>query len=97
MVFQNGAEALKIFRIQPEKFKMVIATQDLTGMKTEVFVAYLLKIDHKIPILVETGYNNQKIKNRFETKFSNASSVVIKSVVMEDLQKTITHLAKEKV
>ena len=97
MVFQNGAEALKTFRIQPEKFKMVIATQDLPGMKTETFVEYLLKIDHKIPILVETGYNNQTIKNRFETKFSSAGSVVIKSVVMEDLQKTITHLVKEKV
>jgi CheY-like chemotaxis protein len=97
MVFQNGAEALKTFRIQPEKFKMVIATQDLPGMKTEVFVDHILKIDDKIPILVETGYNNQKIKNRFETKFSSAGSVVIKSVVMEDLQKTITHLVKEKV
>lgn len=97
MVFQNGAEALKTFRIQPEKFKMIIANHDLPGMKTEVFVDHILKIDDKIPILVETGYNNQTIKNIFTTKFSSAGSVVIKSVVMEDLQKTISHLVKEKV
>lgn len=97
MVFQNGAEALKTFRIQPEKFKMIIANHDLPGMKAETFVDHILKIDHKIPILVETGYNNQKTKNKFTTKFSSAGSVVVKSVVMEDLQKTITHLVKEKV
>ena len=97
MVFQNGAAALKTFRIQPEKFKMIIVNHDLPGMKTETFVDHILKIDHKIPILVETGYKNQKTKNKFTTKFSTAGSVVVKPVVMEDLQKTITHLVKEKV
>ena len=97
MVFQNGAEALKIFRVQPEKFKMIIVNHDLPGMKTETFVDHILKIDITIPILVETGYNDQKTKNKFTTKFSTANSVVVKPVVMEDLQRTITHLVKEKV
>lgn len=97
MVFQNGAAALKTFSIQPEKFKMIIVSHDLPGMKTEAFVDHILKIDHTIPILVETGYNNQTAKNKFTTKFSTAGSVVVKSVVLEDLQKIIAHLVKEKV
>ena len=65
-------------------------------MATEIFVDQILKIDHTIPILVETGYKNQKTKDKFVTKFSGAGSVVLKSVVLEDLQNTITKLVKEK-
>jgi CheY-like chemotaxis protein len=97
MVFQNGAQTLKTFRVQPEKFKMIIVNHDLPGMNTAVFVDHILKIDANIPILIETGYNDPKTKNKFTSKFSTAGSVVVKPVVMEDLQKTITHLIKEKV
>ncbi len=96
MVSQNGAQALNSFRAQPEKFKMIIVNSEISGMKSETFVDHILKIDHKIPILIETGYRNQKAKNKFLTKFSGADSVVLKSVVLEDLQNTITKLVKEK-
>jgi CheY-like chemotaxis protein len=97
MVSQNGDQAVNTFKLQPEKFKMIIANHEIPGMEAEIFVEQILKIDHKIPILIETGYQNQKIKDKFSTKFSGAGSVVLKSVVLEDLQNTITKLLKEKV
>ncbi len=97
IVSQNSAQALNSFRVQPEKFKMVIVNHEIPKMKTENFVDHILKIDPKIPILVETGYKNQTIKNKFLTKFSGAGSVVLKPVVLKDLQNTITKLVKEKV
>ena len=96
IVSQNGAEAVKIFRIQPEKFSMIIANHEIKGMTTQTFVEYILKVDHKIPILVETGYNNQRTKTQFETQFSKSGSVVVKPVALEDLQNTITNLVKKK-
>ncbi|MBA3011152.1 MAG: response regulator [Proteobacteria bacterium] len=97
MVSTDGTQALNTFRIQPEKFKMIITNHELPGMTAETFVDHILKIDQKIPILVETGYQNKAIKNKFIYKFSGAGSVVVKSVVLEDLHNTILKLVKGKV
>ncbi len=94
MVSHNGNQALSTFSIQPEKFKMIITNHDMPGMKTEQFVDHVLKIDHQIPILVETGYNNPTAKKRFISKFSGAGTVMVKPVVLDDLQKTIKQLVK---
>lgn len=96
IVSENGAEAVKIFRIQPEKFLMIIANHEIKGMTAQAFVEYILKVDHEIPILVETGYKNQRTKIQFETEFSKAGSVLVKPVALEDLQNTITNLVKKK-
>jgi len=96
MVSPNGNLALDSFRVQPEKFKMIIVNHEIPGMKTAAFVDHILDIDHKIPILIETGYKDQKTEKKFLTKFSGAGSVVLKPVVLEDLQKTITKLVKKK-
>jgi len=96
MVSPDGTQALNSFRMQPEKFKMIIVNHKIPGMKAYAFVEQILKIDHLIPILIETGYQNQKSKNVFLAKFSGAGSVVLKPVVLENLQNTITKLIKEK-
>lgn len=96
MVTTNGAQALNTFRAQPEKFKMIIINHEISGMTAENFMDHILKIDHRIPILVETGYQNQGIKEKFINKFSGAGSVVVKAIVLEDLQNTITTLVKGK-
>jgi len=96
MVVPNAAQGLDLFKIQPEKFKMVIANHEIQDMKAETLVDHILKLDPKIPILVETGYQNQKTRDLFLSRFSRSGSVVVKPVVLEDLQNTLKNLVKEK-
>lgn len=91
-VSRDGGHALDLFRVQPEKFKMIIANHKAPGIKTESFVEEILKIDHEIPILVETGYRNQKARSKLQTKFAGAGSVVLTPMVLKNLEKTIKSL-----
>ena len=95
MVSRDGEQALDIFKNQPEKFKMIITNHVVPGMPAEQFITDLLKIDHQIPILVETGYNNQKAKEKFIARFSGAGTVTITPVVLDNLQNTIKELVKQ--
>ena len=92
MVSGDPEVALGMFQNQPEKFKMIIVNYDIPGMGSEAFVDKLLKIDHKIPILVETGYNNEKRKHQYLAKYSGAGTVTVTSVALNHLQQTIKKL-----
>lgn len=94
MVSRDGGQALHIFRSQPEKFRMIITHHDVPGMPAEQFISRLLKIDHQIPILVETGYNNAKTREAFISMFSGAGTVTIIPVALDNLQNTIKQLVK---
>ncbi|MCP4021960.1 MAG: response regulator, partial [Desulfobacteraceae bacterium] len=91
---KNGIDALNSFKIQPEKFRMIITHHQIPGMKSEEFIKKIIKINHKIPVVVETGYRNTKVQNRFATQFEGTSSVTIKPVVLRDLRNTIQKLIK---
>ncbi|NDY73452.1 response regulator [Desulfobacter hydrogenophilus] len=94
MISGDPEVALGVFRNQPEKFKMIIVNYDMPGMGSEAFVDKLLNIDHKIPILVETGYNNEKLKRQYLSKFSGAGTVTVTPVVLDRLQQNIKNLIK---
>lgn len=96
LVALDGDKALSAFQNQPEKFKLIIANHKAPGMKSGDFIRRLVKIDHLIPVLVETGYQNKAVRKEFLSRFSGAGSVVLKPVVLQDLQNTIQHLIKEK-
>jgi len=96
MVSHSGPQALETFKIQPEKFKMIITHHDTPGMGADELINGILKVDHQIPILLETGYKNPSNKARYVSKFSGAGTVTIMPVVLEDLQNTIKRLVKEK-
>ncbi len=89
-----GEQALGLFKSQPEKFKMIITNHDIQGMSADQFIGNLLKLDQQIPILVETGYKNTKIREAFRSKFSGAGTVLVKPVTLDDLQNTIKQLVK---
>ena len=91
-IFKTGKKALRTFKLQPSKFSMVIVHHTIKGMPLDQFVNNVLKISHKIPVIVGTGYNDQEMKNRFAKKFAGADSVHIKPVILKDLQKTIEML-----
>ncbi|WP_020587493.1 response regulator [Desulfobacter curvatus] len=94
MISGDPEVALGVFRNQPEKFKMVIVNYDIPGMGSQAFVDKLLKIDHTIPILVETGYNNEKRMRQYLSKFSGAGTVTVTPVALNRLQQTIKSLIK---
>jgi DNA-binding NtrC family response regulator len=95
MVSRDGQQALHTFKNQPEKFKMIITNHQVPGMPAEQFITDLLKIDHQIPILLETGYNQPKTKEKFISKFSGAGTVTVTPVVLDDLQNTIKEMVKQ--
>ncbi|PIE62273.1 MAG: response regulator [Desulfobacter postgatei] len=92
MISGDPEAALGIFKNQPEKFKMIIVNYDVPGMGAEAFVHKLLQVNHKIPILVETGYNNENLKRQYLSKFSGAGTVTVTPVVLNRLQQTIKTL-----
>jgi CheY-like chemotaxis protein len=94
VISTNGRQALEMFRIQPEKFQMVIANHKAPGIETEVFVEQVLNIDHQIPILVETGYRDPETRQRYQKRFSGAGSVVLTPMALKDLQKNIQGMVK---
>ncbi len=92
MVAENSDNALSAFRNQPERFSMIIANYDTPGMGTQTFVENVLRMDQKIPIVVETGYKNKAVREKFTARFAGASTVVFKSMALEDLRNTILGL-----
>ncbi len=93
MVARSSDHALSIFRNQPEKFSMIIANYDTPGMGTEKFVENVLRMDQQIPILVETGYKNKAVREKFTARFAGSSTVVLKPMALENLRNTILGLA----
>ena len=94
-IFKTGDEALALFKVQPEKFIMVIANHTLDGMPWHTFVEQVLKIDHQIPIVIDTGYKNKYGSDKSISKFSSVESVHLKPVILRELSKTIGRLVKK--
>lgn len=95
MIFKTGKQALASFNLQPEKFKLVMAHHTIPGMPSDEFVEQVLKVNHTIPVVIDTGYKNQTLKNEFLSKFSGSKSVHIKPVVLKELEKTIQTLMNQ--
>ena len=94
-IFKTGKKALDSFRLQPEKFKMVIIHHTIAGIPSDELVEQVLKLSQTIPVMIDTGYKNQNMENEFISKFSGFKSVHIKPVVLRELQKTIETLIKK--
>ena len=94
-IFKTGEKALDSFKLQPEKFKMVIIHHTIAGMPSDEFVEQVLKLSQTIPVMVDTGYKNQNMENEFISKFAGFRSIYIKPVILRDLQKTIETLIKK--
>ena len=96
-IFKIGTQALESFKLQPDRFSMVIVHHTIEGISLDEFVNKTLEISHTIPVVIDTGYNDQDMKNSVISKFSGSSSVYIKPVILKELQKTIEVLIKKHV
>jgi CheY-like chemotaxis protein len=94
-VFKDTTSALEVFKLQPRKFKLVIIHFDTLGMSPDLFVEQVVKFNPSIPVLLDTGYNNESAASSLLKKFSGYGSIHIKPVILRDLQKTIETLIKK--
>jgi CheY-like chemotaxis protein len=92
MVSSTEEQAIKPFRLQPEKFAMIIAHHQTIGDTANNMVDQVLKVDQNIPILLDTGYQKEELKNSFRLKYKKYPSVLIKPVMLQNLDKTIQQL-----
>jgi len=94
-IFKSGKQALDFFNSQPEKFKLIMTHHSISGMPLVNFIETVLILDDKIPVMIDTGYKNQNIEDKFTAKFSKFKSIHIAPVILKDLQKTIEMLTKK--
>lgn len=90
--FKEGDTALHPFLLQPEKFIMVIANHKIISSGKNNFIDQLLRIDKNIPIVIDTGYNDLKIKKQYESRYSDFPAIYIEPMVLKELSKTIDKL-----
>ncbi|MCG8564763.1 MAG: response regulator [Desulfobacterales bacterium] len=91
-VMRDSNQAFNTFRVQPEKFKMIIANHGVTGLGSKSFVDQVVSMDNRIPILFETGYRNRVALNKSLEHFSGRESVRVTPMALKDLQNTIKSL-----
>ena len=94
ILYKNGSRAMSAFRLQPEKFSLVLVHHDSVSSEPGSFVDQLLKIDPKVPVVIDTGYQNPTVKKRYLTRFSNVPSIFIRPVMLKELSKTIQALVQ---
>ncbi len=92
---ENSQEALRVFKIQPENFLMVIANYDIQGFKKMKFVETLENLSPETPIIVGGAYKNKKINDRLFNDFARMDNVIVKPVILENLSRTIIKSLKK--
>jgi CheY-like chemotaxis protein len=90
----DSKEALKMFQVQPGNFYMVIVNYDTKNFKRSKFVEKLSHISPQTPVIVGGAYNNKKINKKLSNDFSNLDNVIVRSLILKNLSKTITKLLK---
>ncbi len=92
---RNGTAALKLFQIQPDKYRLVITQDSLPGLSGTDVVKEMLKTDPFLPVILGTGYDRPG-HDKVAAGFSGKENVVVKPVVLSQLSRTITALLKKK-
>lgn len=92
--FKSTQQALSVFRLQPEKFRLIAVDYQSQGMPAQDFIEKIVSIKHNIPILLDTGYADSKSLAFYKARFSKLDSVYVKPVVLSGLEQTIKSLLK---
>lgn len=95
-VADNGVDALKMFKMQPDKFSLVITENMLPGMNGVQLVRHMIKEKPEMPVILGTGYNKGTSGTDFSKAFEGSNRVVVKSVILRELSKSILNLLGRK-
>ncbi len=93
----NGLDALKMFRMQPNKFFMVITENKIPGMSGKDLIKHLIKDNPNLPVILGTGYKRKvKSDNNTGDLFAESNKIIVKSPVLKELTKSIVKLLGRK-
>lgn len=83
----SSIEALKLFRMQPHRFDVVITDMTMPQLTGDKFAAELISIRKDIPIILCTGFGNQITEEI--AKSIGIKELLMKPVLMADLSKAV--------
>jgi PAS domain S-box-containing protein len=87
VVQSNSAEALKIFRSQPEKFDLIITDQTMPQMTGMQLARECKRVRPDIPIILCTGHSEKVSEETI--KAAGINLLLMKPIVMRNLAETI--------
>ena len=87
-------EALDLFKVQPEKYDLVITDMTMPGMMGDELAGELMQIRPDIPVILCTGFS-QRITEK-KAKHLGIKAFLMKPLVMRSLAVTIRKVLDEK-
>ena len=88
----SSHEALEAFRVNPEKFDLVITDMAMPNMSGDKLSAKLYKIRPDIPVLICTGYSETMSEEK--AAFLGIRGFLLKPIGMKDLAQKIREILK---
>lgn len=83
----SSAEALELFKIEPDKFDLVITDMTMPDMTGDKLAQKIIEIRHDIPIILCTGYSEYITEE--QAKKIGIQKYIMKPYVMRELAETI--------
>lgn len=96
IVFPSVSEAMNVFELQPEKFKMVMIRHGRDLAATQSFVSSVIRTNHTMPVVIDVAYQQDQVRAELASIFSKSASVLVKSLVLQELPKTVSQLMGSK-
>jgi CheY-like chemotaxis protein len=81
----SSIEALEAFRVNPDKFDLVITDKAMPKMPGDKLAAELMKIRPDIPILLCTGFSESMTEEKIESL--GIKGLLLKPIIIRDLAK----------
>jgi len=90
----SSKDALEAFRVNPEKFDLVITDLTMPNMTGDKLTVELIKIRSNIPVILCTGFS-EKMSDEKATSFG-IKGFLMKPIVMKELAKKIREVLDDK-
>ena len=90
----DSIDALKAFRMQPDKFDLVITDLTMPNMTGDKLAGELIKIRSEIPVILCTGFSELMSKEKAESL--GIKGFLMKPVVLKDLSSMIRKVLDKK-
>ncbi|MBC8433025.1 MAG: PAS domain-containing protein [Desulfobacterales bacterium] len=83
----SSIEALKLFKVQPDKFDLVITDLTMPNMTGDELAQKLMAVRPDIPVILCTGFSTKMTEEK--TKKMGIRAFVLKPVIKQDIAETI--------